>query len=197
MPARSTTLLALARIPGCAALLGCVALLACAACARKPEPAPAAAPAAPPAPEPAPAPPPPPPAAPERAVKEALAVPPGEGATAAPLSPDGETVVDPASSFRVVLAGTCRDARLLLLDGSGAALPAGERAEVGDTTVLSLTPGAPLLPGSRYQLRLDGAVGRELHLSDHAYPPSRYALRAAGDPPPPPPRAVPKKKRRR
>jgi hypothetical protein len=181
-------------------LLALAALVGGAACSRSPQSVPAAAPepsgtaaTAPDAPPPTT----PTPAAPERAVQEAVEVPPGEDATTAPLSADAETVVDPASSFRVVLAGTCRDARLLLLDAAGVALPASERAEVGATTVLRLIPTAPLVPGSRYQLRLDGALGRELHLGDHAYPPSRFALRAAGDPPPPAPKGVSKKKRRK
>jgi hypothetical protein len=159
-------------------------------------PAPGAAPTPAPTPEPAqvatPA-----PEAPAAAVKEASELPPGDGSSPTPLSPDGETVVDPASRFRVVLAGASRDARLLLLDATGAAVPASEATEVGAATTLTLAPSTALTPGSRYQLRLDGAVGRELHLGDKGYPPSRYALRAAGEPPPSQAKAAPKRKRRR
>lgn len=183
-------------------------VLAAASCSRTPEQAPPAPPAsvaatpsqeaaAPTGPAVDPVPPAAPPAAPEAAVKEASELPPGDGASPTPLSPDGETVVDPASRFRVVLAGASRDARLLLLDAAGAAVPASEAAEVGAATILTLAPSTALTPGSRYSLRLDGAVGRELHLGDKGYPPTRYALRAAGDPPPPPTRASPKKRRHR
>lgn len=175
-------------------------VLACAACSRsssQPSPAPAAepAPVAVPAESPglagAAAVEPPPP---EAAVREATEVPPGDGASAVPLSPDRETVVDPASRFRVVLAGMSRDGRLLLLDAAGAAVPAVESSEVGATTVLTLAPSAALTPGSRYQLRVDGAIGRELHLGERGYPPCRYTLRAAGDPAPPAAKAPHKKR---
>lgn len=177
-------------------------LLLALACSRSPQPAPepartaagvpAAAPqVAPAAPAPAPAPP------PEVAVKEAVEVPPGAPTTASPLAVDAETVVDPGSTFRVVLAGSCRDARLMLLDASGAAVPAAETAEIGITTTLVVSPAAALTPGSRYQLRLDGATGRELHLGDRAYPPVRYALRAAGEQPPPAPKAPPRRRGKR
>ncbi len=177
------------------ALLPLALLLGCDGSPRAEKPAAPAAPAVEAHGDPVP--PPPPPPAPERAVKEAFEIPPGDPATPAPLAPEGETVVDPGARFRVALAGACRDARLLLFDGTGAAVPSTETAEVGPSTVRTLTPAAALTPGSRYQLRLDGAAGRELHLADRAYPPARYTLRAAGDPPPPAPKATPKKKRSR
>ncbi len=127
------------------------------------------------------------------AIREAIALLPGE-ATAA-LAATAETLVDPDATFRVVLAGACEDARLLLLDGSGAAVPGAETREVGPATILTLTPAAALVPAGRYQLRLDGVVGRELHVGTQAVAPARWQLRVAGDPPPPP--AVKKKKARR
>lgn len=128
------------------------------------------------------------------AIREAIALLPAE-ATAS-LAAASETVIDPDATFRVVLAGTCQDGRLLLLDASGAAVPSAESREVGPATVLTLTPAAALVPGSRYQLRLDGVLGRELHVGTQAVAPARWELRVAGDPPPPPPKAGKKKGRR-
>lgn len=125
-------------------------------------------------------------------IREVIALLPGEAT--APLAPESETVIDPDATFRVVLAGACQDARLLLLDAAGAAVPSAETREVGSTTVLTLTPAAALVPAGRYQLRLEGVLGREIHVGGQAYVPSRWELRVAGDPPPPPAR---KKKGRR
>jgi hypothetical protein len=127
-------------------------------------------PAAPPAPEPATA-----------ALREAIALQPGD--TRATLAADGETAVDPSARFRVVLAEPSRDARLTLYDATDAAVPASAATEIGDTTVLTLAPAAPLAPGSRYQLRLDGAGSRELHTGDRTLTPAAFLLRAAGEPP--------------
>ena len=132
----------------------------------------------------------PPGAGPE--IREAIALLPGE-ATAS-LAPGSETMIDPDATFRVVLAGSCQDARLLLVDASGVAVPSAETREVGLTTVLTLTPAAALVPAGRYQLRLEGVLGREIHVGGQAFAPSRWELRVAGDPPPPP---VRKKKGRR
>jgi hypothetical protein len=129
------------------------------------------------------------------AIREAIALLPGE-ATAA-LVTAAETVIDPDATFRVVLAGACQDARLLLLDGSGAAVPGAETREVGAATVLTLTPAAALVPAGRYQLRLDGVLGRELHVGTQVVAPARWELRVAGDPPPPPPKAAKMRKGRR
>lgn len=159
------------------------------ACNRAPPPpldppAEPAVPAAEPAPSPPPAPPAPAPAS--SVVREVTALQPDDTSTA--LAPDGVTVVDPSATFRVVLAGTSRDARLALHDAADAAVPATSGIEVGETTALTLSPAAPLVPGSRYQLRLDGAVTRELHMGDRPFTPAMYAVQAAGEPPPPPPR---------
>lgn len=127
------------------------------------------------------------------AIQEAVALLPGEAV--ASLAPAVETLIDPDATFRVVLAGASQDARLLLLDASGAAVPGAETRDVGAATVLTLTPAAALVPAGRYQLRLDGVLGRELHVGSQAYAPARWELRVAGDPPPPP--APVKKKRGR
>jgi len=115
----------------------------------------------------------------------------------APLVRGGETVVDPASSFEIELSGRAVDARLVLLDGAEAHVPARSTREVGGTTRLTVTPTAPLVPGSRYVLRLEGAATRELRDGDRVYAPVSFALIAAGTPPPPQPKKKPKAKRRR
>jgi hypothetical protein len=167
-----------------------------AACGRQPAPLPGPAPQPEPVVPAAPAIPPTPPApAPAGSVvREATALQPGD--TAAALAPDRETAVDPSATFRVVLSGRSRDARLALHDAADAAVPSSAAVEVGETTVLTLAPAAPLVPGSRYQLRLDGAVTRDLHMGDRAFTPAVYAVRAAGEPPPParpPPRKRPRR----
>jgi hypothetical protein len=130
-------------------------------------------------------------------VKELVAVEPtGE----LPLLRDAETVVDPASTFRVVLSARIADARLLLLDADDAAVPAKETREVGTVTTLTLAPASPLRPGSRYALRLDGARTRDLHdEAGAAHAPFTLPVLAAGTPPPPepPPKPAPKKRRSR
>jgi hypothetical protein len=114
-------------------------------------------------------------------VREATALQPGD--TVSPLAPQGPTAVDPSATFRVVLAGPSRDARLALLDAADAAVPATAGVELGEGTLLTLSPAAPLVPGARYQLRLDGAVTRELHLGDGTFTPVAYALTVTGEPP--------------
>lgn len=167
-------------------------LAALLACNRAPPPAPEPAPE-PPAAEADPAPPPPPPApAPATAVvREASALQPGD--TTSALAADGETAVDPSATFRVVLTGPSPDARLALHDGADAAVPASATVEIGETTLLTLVPSSPLVPGSRYQLRLDGAVTRELHLADRTFTPAIYLVKATGEPPP---RPAPRKRSR-
>lgn len=165
-------------------------------CNRAPPPPPQPAPEpATPAAEPVPSPPvePPPPAPASSVVREATALQPGD--TTAALTPDGQSMVDPSATFRVVLSGASRDARLALHDAADAAVPATAGVEIGETTVLTLSPAAPLVPGSRYQLRLDGAVSRELHLGDRSFTPAVYAVQATGEPPParPPPRKRPRR----
>jgi hypothetical protein len=109
-----------------------------------------------------------------------------------------ETVVDPGATFRVELGATVADVRLVLLDHADAIVPASETREVADATALTLAPAAPLVPASRYTLRLDGARERELHdAAGHAFTPMALSILVAGEPPPPEPKkAAPKKKRR-
>lgn len=115
-----------------------------------------------------------------------------------PLSPDEETVVDPAATFRLELAGATPDARLVLLDKHDAIVPSKGSRELGATTAFSLAPAEPLVPASRYLLRVDGARTRELHdAGGTAYAPFTFALLVAGEPPPPEPKPAPKKKRGR
>ncbi len=111
-----------------------------------------------------------------------------------------ETVVDPAASFEVELSSGSSDARIVLLDGRDALVAANSSREVGAArTRLTLAPAAPLTPGSRYLLRVDGAATRELHDSaGRAYEPIAHPLLAAGSPPPPPePKEKPARRRRR
>jgi hypothetical protein len=115
------------------------------------------------------------------------------------LGEEPETVIDPAATFRVELAGSLRDARVLLLDGADAAVPASATREVGATTRLTLAPAAPLRPGSRYVLRIDGTTTKELHDgAGVAYGPVSVGLLAAGEPPRPEPkqRTKPSRKKR-
>jgi hypothetical protein len=148
------------------------------------------APAAPPAPEdPGPV---------AALVREAAAVEPGGRATA--LASGGETLVDPAVTFRVELRTASPDARLVLLDGRDALVPASGAQEVGGSTRLTLSPAAPLAPGARYTLRIEGAVSRELHDGDgKAYTPLALSMRTSGQPAPPEPKekAKPKAKAKR
>jgi hypothetical protein len=120
-----------------------------------------------------------------------------EPAGPAPLAQDAETVVDPASSFHVELPGRIADARLVLLDASDAHVEARSTHEVGGKTQLTLAPASPLVPGSRYVLRVEGATAREVREGDRAYAPISFTLLAAGTPPPPEPKKKPKKLRKR
>jgi len=170
-------------------------------------PAPAVPPEAPPAVPATPAPggtdpappgavatPSPPPPSSLALVKELVAV---EPTGPLPLHRQDETVVDPAATFRVVLSARLEDARLLLLDGAGAAVPAKGTREVGATTALTLAPTSPLRPGSQYQLRVDGDRTRDLHDAAGAvHAPFTVRVLAAGTPPPPEPQPQPKKKKR-
>jgi hypothetical protein len=106
----------------------------------------------------------------------------------------GEFVVDPGASFEVELDARVPDARAVLLDAADAIVPSTGEREIGTATRLTVAPAAPLTPGSRYVLRVEGAATRALHATDgKAYAPVQLAMVAAGDPPPPPPRT----KRRR
>lgn len=114
-----------------------------------------------------------------------------------PLISGAETLVDPAASFRVTLSVASRDARLALLDGAEAHVPASGTTEVaGGATVLTLAPTGPLRPGGRYVLRVDGATGRALTAEDgRAFEPASLPIVAAGTPAPE--KKEPKRRRRR
>ncbi|WP_242341399.1 MULTISPECIES: hypothetical protein [Anaeromyxobacter] len=117
-----------------------------------------------------------------------------------PLSREEETVVDPATTFRLVLAAELPEARLVLLDGADAIVPSSGTREVGASSAFTLTPSAPLVPGSRYQLRLDGARSREIHdAAGRAYAPLSLGVLVAGEPPKPEPKpkAKPASRKRR
>jgi hypothetical protein len=128
-------------------------------------------------------------------VREATALDPGGPV---PLTPESETVVDPAATFRVELAAEIPDGRLVLLDAADAIVPASGTREVGATTRFTLSPATPLVPGSRYVLRLDGARTRELEdAAGRAFAPVSLSVLVAGEPPKPEPRPPPRKKRGR
>jgi hypothetical protein len=115
-------------------------------------------------------------------VREVAAI--GPGGAALSLARAGETVVDPAARFRVVLAVASRDVRVVLVDGADALVAASSSREVGAAaTRITVTPSVPLDAGSRYTVRIEGAVTRELHdVSGKTYAPTTLALRAAGQP---------------
>jgi hypothetical protein len=100
--------------------------------------------------------------------------------------------------FEVVLSITAPDARLVLLDLKDAAVAAEEAHEVGQSTRLTLAPSAPLTPGRRYTLRIDGASTRELHdTAGKPFAPSTLAVLVAGTPPAEPKQQPTRRKRRR
>jgi hypothetical protein len=105
--------------------------------------------------------------------------------------------VDPAATFEVELAPRLDDARLVLVDAAGAHVAAKDVREGAATTRLTLAPATPLVPGSRYVLRVDGAAVREMHDGDgRAFEPLGFAVLVAGTPPPPEPKKPTKKRRR-
>jgi hypothetical protein len=115
-----------------------------------------------------------------------------------PLAPGAEVVVDPAATFEVELSARAPDARLVLVDGRDDLVPASGARELAAGTRLTLAPAAPLVPGSRYALRLDGAATRELHdEAGRAFAPLSLPILAAGTPPPPEPKRPARRKRRR
>jgi hypothetical protein len=102
------------------------------------------------------------------------------GPTAAPLAAGTETPVDPRAGFRVELPVALADARLSLLDGDAMVASTGAR-EVGQATVLTLVPAAPLAAGARLTLRVDGVATRELHAGDgRRFEPLEWPVSVAG-----------------
>ena len=115
-----------------------------------------------------------------------------------PLAPGAEVVVDPRATFELELAARAPDARLVLLDAREDFVAASSTRELGPSTRLTLAPAAPLVPGSRYALRLDGATTRALHdVTGQGYDPLTFPLLAAGAPPPPEAKRPARKKRHR
>jgi len=113
-----------------------------------------------------------------------------------PLSPAAETIIEAGSSFLVELPVALADARLSLLDGADGMVPSSGTREVGQATVLRLTPAAALAPGARLRLRVDGASTRELHGADgRRFAPLEWPVQIAGEPEPA--RGAPRKAKRR
>jgi hypothetical protein len=114
------------------------------------------------------------------------------------LLPGAEVVVDPGATFEVELSARAPDARLVLVDGRDDLVPASATRELAAGTRLTLAPAAPLVPGSRYALRVDGASSRELHdEAGRAFSPLTLPILAAGTPPPPEPKRPARQKKRR
>jgi len=121
-----------------------------------------------------------------------------EPAARLPLVPGSEVVVHPAAKFEVELAARTPDARLVLVDAREDLVPASGTSELAAGTRLTLAPTAPLVPGSRYALRLDGAADRDLHdEAGRAFSPVSLPLLAAGTPPAPEPKKAVRTRRHR
>jgi hypothetical protein len=115
-----------------------------------------------------------------------------------PLAPGTEVVVDPHATFEVELSARSPDARLALVDAREDVVPATGARELSSVTRLTVVPAAPLVPGSRYALRLDGATERELHdAAGRPFAPLTLPILVAGTPPPPEPKAKKGKRARR
>jgi hypothetical protein len=97
----------------------------------------------------------------------------------------------------VILPGRSEDARLSLLDAGATLVPASATREVGEQTVLTISPQKPLTPAARYLLRLDGARERNLHdASGRAAGPVELPMVVAGSPPEPAKGKAAKRRRR-
>jgi hypothetical protein len=105
-----------------------------------------------------------------------------------PLQREGVTVVDPGAAFEITVGIHVADGRLALHDEADAMVASTGTTELGDSTShYRLVPDQPLQPGSRYFLRLDGAVSREPHGADgRACAPLVLQLRTSGERPAPP-----------
>ncbi|HYQ80396.1 MAG TPA: hypothetical protein VEP68_02785 [Anaeromyxobacteraceae bacterium] len=101
--------------------------------------------------------------------------------SALPLSRDAVTAVDPSARFRLEVGARLTEARLSLLDAQEAMVAADGAVEAAATTRFTLTPAAPLRPGSSYTLRLEGAEGRLLSAEGGGtWEPLSLALRTSG-----------------
>ena len=75
-------------------------------------------------------------------------------------------------------------------------VPSSGSREVGQATVLALTPAAPLAAGARLRLRVDGAATRELQAADgRRFAPLEWSVVVTGAPEPK--KAAGRKARRR
>jgi hypothetical protein len=117
----------------------------------------------------------------EGLVVEAVAKEPGERSLS--ILGEGPVVVDPSARLEVVLRRRLPDARLVLLDGADALVPARGERELAQGTTLTLAPAERLAPGRSYVLLLDGAATREVHDEEgNAFTPMTLSLTAAGSP---------------
>lgn len=104
-------------------------------------------------------------------------------------------MLDPGSTFEIRLPFAARGARLVLLDARDAMVPSSADAEVGATSRFTLVPLEPLLPGSRYVLRLEGLESRLVKSDDgRSFEPLAAPFQVAGEPPPAPPKKAKKKR---
>ncbi len=115
------------------------------------------------------------------------------------IDPAGGALVDPGASFRVEIAVPLTDGRLALHDEQDAMVASSGTSEVGTSwTRYRLVPDEPLVPGTSYALRVDGAAARELHdPSGRAYAPVVLKLKTKGERPPSAPARKHRGKRRR
>jgi len=119
-------------------------------------------------------------------LREAVVVEPGD--RTAPLLTDGQLIVDPATTFRVIFERRLPDARLVLLDPEDAFVPSeGSREDADASTTLTLKPTRPLTGGSIYTVRVDGAAAREVRdEKGNVFQPFSRQITIAGAPEPAP-----------
>jgi hypothetical protein len=115
-----------------------------------------------------------------------------------PLARDAPTTIESASRFRVEVAVPLQDGRLALLDAAGAMVASAGHEEIGASWArYTIAPTAPLVPGSAYALRLDGAVDRSPRDAEgRVYAPAVWPLKTSGERPKPEPKKQEKRKRR-
>ena len=107
------------------------------------------------------------------------------GTQEAPLQRGGVTTIDPVAAFELTVPVHLADGRLALHDEADAMVASTGTTELGESTSrYRVVPDEPLRPGSRYVLRLDGAVTREPHgLDGRAYAPVVLQLQTSGERP--------------
>lgn len=103
--------------------------------------------------------------------------------------------ISPEARFELELPAL-HDVRVRLFSEDQRAVPSVDRLELGPTTRYRLSPTDPLLPATRYTLRVDGLrADNPTDASGHAYLPAQVGLRTSGEKPPPVPKPEPKRKR--